>query len=265
MTSRIAKTALFAALPILGGLPASAHISYGVRDFGSLTGDPISVTVANQAVTSAFGWADGTDADFGDSHRLRAFRVNLATPMTLSITVESIAFGTSIAGLLPGFSIYSGLAHLAPITAAPGSADHDTSAISLAYLASIGGVSKEGVFRSLDTWRVGGDNQTGPVFDFDAIDGLSTFAYQGHAADGTPANFGGEPGIIGDGLADGIVTGTFTLPAGDYSIFVGGADYAATSTASYGIKTTVAVVPEPMSATLLAGGALLLFVRRRRA
>jgi hypothetical protein len=56
---------------------------------------------------------------------------------------------------------------------------------------------------------------------------LASFTYIGHAADGTAANFGNAPGIEGDGTADGFLTATFLdLAPGDYSFFVGGADYA---------------------------------------
>jgi hypothetical protein len=67
------------------------------------TGD--STTISNQAVSSNFGWADGTDDDFGDSHRLRAFRftLNQARQVTFTPETNPTATGTSVAGLLPGF------------------------------------------------------------------------------------------------------------------------------------------------------------------
>lgn len=263
ISRKLITTAAVATLSIVGVSTTTAHITYTGRNFGVFAGGESPIAIS-QTVTSAFGWADGTDADFGDSHRLRAFRFTLTSALTIRITVESVAFGTGIAGLLPGFSIYSGLVHVAPITDAPGSADYDTSAISLNYLASLGGVPKEGVFEALDDWRVGGENQLGPSFNYDAPDGLSTLVFRGYAVDGTAANFGLTPGIIGDNNADGFVTGTFTLPAGDYSIFAGGGDYQSADLSNYGIKTTLAVLPEPGSFGLALAGCLGLLARRRR-
>jgi hypothetical protein len=98
---------------------------------------------------------------------------------------------------------------------------------------------------------------------------LASFTYIGHAADGTSANFGNAAGIVGDGTADGFVTATFSgLVAGDYSLFVGGANYALQTTESttttYGANVTVGLVPEPSTGFLLLGGAALLGLLRRR-
>lgn len=229
---------------LLGTLSASAHIGYTGRDFGIVVPNAVPVTIANQAVTSNFGWADGTDADFGDGHKLRYYRFNLAAPAYVTITFSgSTNGGTKDGSIKPGFSVFQGLAHLAPITNAPGSADHDGAPITLAYLASLGGVPKEGAFRALADWRVGGENQPGPVFDFDAADGLSTFVFKGYAVDGDASLFGSAPGVVGDNNADGTVTKSFYLPAGDYSIFVGGANYAGQSptpdATSYGLTGTI--------------------------
>lgn len=248
---------------------SQAHVSYTGRNFGTFTGGILTSSISNQAVGGNFGWADGTDADFGDSHRMRAFRFTLNVEASITLTVSGIQNGTNganILGLTPGFSIYSGLAHLAPISTAPGgSADHDTSAISVNYLASLGG-THEGAFNSLATWRMGGDNQPGPTFNYDAPDGLSTFTYVGHAVDGTAANYGNAAGIVGDGVLDGTVTGTFNnLAPGNYSVFIGGADYSSQSPTfpNYGISANFTAVPEPVTGVLgLLGSALLL--RRRR-
>ena len=66
------------------------------------------------------------------------------------------------------------------------------------------------------------------------------------------------------------MTGTFSLPAGDYSFFVGGVDYASGVGAvapytTYGIKATFAPVPEPATAALGLLGAIAILFRRRRA
>ena len=235
---------LSGALVLLGTWSASAHTSYTGRNFGTVVPDASPVVITGQAVTSNYGWADGLDADFGDSHRVRAFRFNLAAPSFVTITFAgSTNGGTKDGTIKPGFSVYKGLAHVAPITNAPGSADHDTAAISLAYLASLGGVPKEGCFRALKTWRMGGDNQSGPTFDFDAPDGLSTFTFVDYVADGNSSLFGNVPGVVGDGNADGTVTKSLYLNAGDYSIFVGGVNYAGQlptpNATSYGLTGTI--------------------------
>ena len=169
---------------LLGTLSASAHIGYSGRDFGTIVPNAAPVTIANQAVTSNYGWADGTDADFGDSHKLRYYRFNVTTPGYVTITFSgSTNGGTRDGTIKPAFSLYRGLAHVAPITNAPGSPDYDTAAITMAYRATLG-YPTEGSFHALKTWRIGGENQPGPVFDFDAPDGLTTFTYVTHVADG---------------------------------------------------------------------------------
>lgn len=249
--------ALVAAAVLLLPLGAEAHITYSGRNFGVFAGGEAPVTILNQAVSGAFGWADGTDADFGDAHRLRAFRFTLTANTTVTIGVQATAFGANIAGVLPGFSIFSGLVHLSPAQN-----DHDTAPVSLAWLASLPGPAKEGVFSALTDWKVGNDD--GVTFA-----DLSSLTYMGHAVDGTAANYGSAPGIVGDGLADSAVTGTFNLPAGDYSFIVGGADYASGIGAvapfqGYGINTTLTAAPEPTTGLMLLLGLGTLALRRQR-
>ena len=249
-------------LSLLAMANSHAHISYptgGSRDFGTLIpGGPAVSLATNPTVTGDYGWADGTDADFGDSHKVRGLRFTLAVPATITLTIDG-----SGSGLLPGFSIYSGLAHLGPFGAGE-SADHDFSLISQAYLGTLGGIAKEGVFTALDSWKIGGDGQTGPVFDFSAANGLSDFTYMGHAVDGTSANYGSAAGIIGDGVADGRVSGTFSLPAGNYSIFVGGANYGGASATNYAFSASIVAVPEPSTTLACLAAACGLTLRRRR-
>lgn len=222
-------------------LAAQAHIGYTGRDLGSFAAAGGSSTISNQTVSTNYGWADGLDADFGDSHLLRAFRFSLAhdTTVTFSVAANAGATPVAVGGLLPGFSIYEGLAHLRPL-----GADYDTAAATIAYLESLGGAEKEGAFRALDDWKITND----------AGDPLTHFKFRGHAADSD---------------LDGFATGTFTLAAGDYSIFVGGAHYIAQLEAgrpAYGMSVTlqVAAIPEPGTHALMLAGLTLIGMAARR-
>ena len=64
---------------------AEAHISYSGRDFGTVT---TGSTISGQAVSSSFGWADATDSNWGDSHRMRAYRFTLSEPTSVTITAQ---------------------------------------------------------------------------------------------------------------------------------------------------------------------------------
>ena len=236
-------------------LPAAAHVSYTNRNFGTFSGGEPAVTISNMTVGGSYGWADGTDDDYGDSHRMRAYRFTLSYDATITVTATATTNNGALLGdLLPAFSIYSGLAHLAPAAA-----DHDTATVSQLWISGLPGVAKEGAFNALGNWKMGNDEGV-------TLADLSSFTYMGHAADGTAANYGSAAGISGDGLADGTVTGTFHLPAGDYSIFLGGGLYASqgTGTANRGVNVTFSV-PEPSTgATLLAAAAGIALRRRRR-
>jgi len=253
----------------IDGNKALAHISYSNRNFGTLI---ISADVSNttQTISSAFGWADATDADWGDSHRGRFFRFTLARPLdvdqSVRINVERNLLGTGANGtFLPAFSLFSGLAQGSPETLA-----HDSSTLSVASRPS----TTEGSLRSLTDWSIGNDdtyNTAGdPTSGVLYAARLAYFTYIGHAADGNFANFGNTAGIVGDGTADGFVTATFSgLAAGDYSLFVGGANYVLQNTEAatyptYGVNVTVGLVPEPSASSLLLGSAALLGLLRRR-
>lgn len=253
---------------------ASAHISYSNRNLGTFevvgttivasgnngalnnSGTSASVTITNQNVAGDHGWADGTDARFGDSHELRAFRFTLATPAVVTINVVGLDY---VAGPInfsalehPAFSLYGGFAHLPP-----GALDHDSSAISVAWMQSLVGAGNfDGNFNALGDWKIGSDD--GVTFA-----DLSSFHYIGNAADGSSANYGSAVGINGDGIADGSVTATFYLAAGDYTLLVGGGNYGGTSTSSLGIQTTITVVPEPTTVALAGLAAAVLGLRRR--
>ncbi|MGV3533344.1 MAG: PEP-CTERM sorting domain-containing protein [Chthoniobacteraceae bacterium] len=240
---------------------ASAHLGYGGRDFGTFSGlEPQTSSINTQSVVN-WSWADGTDADFMHSHKLKFFRFTLENTATVFISVQSL----DVENLLPGFSLYSGLAHVSP---AP--ADYEN-AVTMDYLATLDGPPKEGAFNALATWKMGNDASLS-VADF------SPFTYMGHAADGTPLNYGPGAGINGDGLADGLVSSSFALPAGSYTLAVGGAIYDGQGSEGaifegghtdanltpYGMEVKVAVIPEPSSARLLAMGMLAVSATRRR-
>ena len=260
-------TAAFAALT--AAQTASAHIGYSGRDFGTLVIGAPTTTISNQFVSSSFGWADGTDADYGDSHRGRFFRFTLTETTPVSITASrNDGVQTGAAGIfLPGISLYSGLGHLAPNKAA-----HDSAQLSIDSRPA----GTEGSFRALTDWSIGNDPTYNIANDpasgvLNAAD-LRSFTFVGYAVDGTAANFGGTEGIVGDGIANGFVTGTFAnLAAGSYSIFVGGANYSAQDSEvatfpTYGISVSVQAVPEPSTYAAAMGGivALAALVRRRR-
>jgi hypothetical protein len=258
---------------ILTGSSLKAHISYSAgttRDLGtfSVTGLESAVTKSN-TVTSNFGWSSGTDANLGDTHKLRGLRFTLLNTGLVTIRVEGLAVGSVTALSNPGFSLYKGLAHVSP-----SQLDHDTSPISAAYNNATYGTNTpngtiywQGSFNALGDWKIGNDD------DGLTLASLSSFTYVGNAADGTSALFGTAPGINGDGNADGTLSRSFALSAGDYSIFVGGAEYFGTSnvgadtTTSFAFNTTlsVAVIPEPSTYALFGLGALLItFAYRRR-
>ena len=153
----------------------------------------------------------------------------------------------------------------------PEAGAHDSATLSVA--SRPGGT--EGSFRALTDWSIGNDptyNTPGdPASGVLYAARLANFTYIGHAADGTSANYGNASGINGDGVADGSVTATFNdLAAGDYSFFVGGANYDAQLTETgptyptYAFTATVQTVPEPSTWALLACGGVALGAALRR-
>ncbi|MBC8010278.1 MAG: PEP-CTERM sorting domain-containing protein [Burkholderiales bacterium] len=271
---RTARFLLAAALAALAtARPASAHLGYGGRNFGPLVSGAPAISITNQTFAGGFGWADATDADQGDSHRGRFFRFTLTETTTVSITVARNANPLATGApdtFLPAISLYAGLGQLAPEAAG-----HDSAALSISSRT----LGTEGSFRALADWFIGndptyntpGDPSSGVLY----AARLAHFAYLGHVADGTSANYGDAFAIQGDGLADGLITGTFyELPAGDYSFFVGGADYDAQLTETgtlptYGATVSIQAlqaIPEPASFATLIGLATLttIAVRRRK-
>jgi hypothetical protein len=264
---KILLTAAATAVLLGAAQTASAHISYSGRNFGTLViGNPAS-SINNQTMSSAFGWADATDSDWGDSHRGRFFRFTLATPASVMITVQRNALGNGTQGtFLPAVSVYSGLAQRGNNEGVDQGGTFRTEA--LAHDGAVLSrdsrpVGTEGSFRSLVDFSIGNDPTY--VTAGDPSSGiliparLANFTYIGHAADGTSSNFGSVPGINGDGVADGFVTATFDgLAAGDYSFFVGGANYAAQSVETgptyptYGVDVSIQAIPEPSTWVMIA-------------
>jgi hypothetical protein len=267
---------LFAASLVFAAGSASAHIGYTNRNLGTFevigttviatgyngvltsSATSASVTITDQNVTGGSGWADGTDARFGDSHKLKAFRFTLSTPAVVTINVVGLDYVSGPINFSslehPGFSLYGGLAHLPPAAG-----DHDGSALSVAWMNALVGVGNyDGNFNALGDWKIGSDD--GVTFD-----DLTSFDYIGHAVDGTAANYGSIPGIVGDGVADGSVTATFFLPAGEYTLLVGGAKLGGSTTESYGIEASITVVPEPSVLGLTGLAGVLWSLRRRPA
>ena len=257
MKSTKAKAAFLEAAKLTGKLmtlagcflavnSAQAHISYSGRDFGSYSGlTNGTLTITNQAVTGNYGWADAADGVLGDSHRGRAFRFHLDNPAYVSVIVAANPNATtnSLGGFTPAFSIYSGLAAIAPFPASqttnPPSADHDFSAASVAWRiwwvqqnlnpAATDETATDGSWNALGDWKIGGDGDLPGDFSQ-----LSTFIYKGSAASTTRG---------------GSVTGSLALPAGDYTIFVGGNNIANktsdTALSPHGISVTLSVSPTP--------------------
>jgi len=268
----IAKFILVASTVLaIAGNKALAHVGYSGRDFGTLMynsdGSSKTVTIATQTISSGFGWADATDTDWGDSHRGKFFRFTLSGSGDVQITAQRNLLGTGTTGtLLPAFSLYSGLGQLSPEQGGHDSAD---------FSIDNRQVGTEGSLRALGNWSIGNDptyNTVGdPTSGILYAPRLAYFTYIGNAADGNSANYGTAAGIFGDGTADGYLTATFTgLAAGDYSLWVGGANYGLQTVETgpstfptYGVTVTAALVPEPSVGPLLIGGATLLTLLRR--
>jgi len=268
----IAKFILVASTVLaIAGNKVLAHVGYSGRDFGTLMynsdGSSKTVTIATQTISSGFGWADATDTDWGDSHRGKFFRFTLSGSGDVQITAQRNLLGTGTTGtLLPAFSLYSGLGQLSPEQGGHDSAD---------FSIDNRQVGTEGSLRALGNWSIGNDptyNTVGdPTSGILYAPRLAYFTYIGNAADGNSANYGTAAGIFGDGTADGYLTATFTgLAAGDYSLWVGGANYGLQTVETgpstfptYGVTVTAALVPEPSVGPLLIGGATLLTLLRR--
>ena len=267
-------------LSILAPQAASAHTTYGgtARNLGpnvetapdsgvfvpgaisgATAAAPYYKTITNQTVTSNFGWAAGTQPVYGDAHHIKAFRFTLAEAGLATIQVSADAARGTAAGLaiLPAFSLFSGLL-------STGSADYDTAGITLAYLQTLGNPQPRlGALNSLGDWKIGNDASVADGLGNYEFNELSSLVYIGNVADGSSADFGSAAGIQGDGIADGRVRASFWLPAGGYSLILGGARISGSDLRSFGVQASLSVIPEPSALLLAAVSACGLFVRRR--
>jgi hypothetical protein len=269
MNMKMNTTISMLVLALVGIETASAHTTYGgvARNLGpanSSNGLPVETPITGFSAASPYlktislsniggdsGWAEGTRPEFGDAHHIRAFRFTLA-----EAGLATIRASATTSGFMPGFSLYSGLLNLSGY-----SPPYDGSPATIAYLNSIGQDTSV-TARAL--------NSLGNVkmySDADPVSGAvaeSALTYFGNAADGTSANFGNAAGIFGDGNQDGLVERQFWLEAGDYTIFLGGANINGVNTANQAASISLAVVPEPSVSLLGAVAGLALVLRRKR-
>lgn len=242
-TTKRASGLLTLAACLLVGQVADAHIGYTGRNLGAYSGQTNgTMTITNQTVTGNYGWADAADGILGDTHRGRAFRFHLDNTALVSLTVSANPT-TNLLVLTPAFSIYSGLAGIAPYppsqTTNASSADHDGSAAGAAWRTwwvqqnlnplATDPSPTDGSWNALGDWKIGGDGDLPGDFAQ-----LSSFIYQGSAA----ATIGATN-----------VSGSFLLPAGDYTIYIGGNDLAnktsGTALTAHGLAVTLSVAPTP--------------------
>lgn len=265
------------------------------RNFGVLTIGS-GATASNRSLTSNFGWADASDLGlsfdssfattrsatsdaagwaaggfatgvdnlyFGDSHKGTAFRFHLDSTLTVNLSLNGLSGVTGTAGALtPGFSVYKGLAAVAPLpasqTGVASSADHDFGAASQAVRTLWSQLilgpgydyrATQGSWNALGNWYIGGDGDAPGSFA-----NLSFFQYVGSA-------FSTQAG--------GAASTSLLLGPGDYTVFVGGNDLASKTASQagqrFGYALSVSAVPEPSTWLLMLAGVPLLVLRRRRA
>jgi hypothetical protein len=246
--AKVAGGFLTLAAVLTAGNIANAHLSYSGRDFGSYSGLTNGTLIfTNPVITGNYGWADAADGVLGDSHKARPFRFHLdnqaLVTLTASANVNKNSGTNTLGDLTPAFSVYSGLGAIAPFpptqTALVPSADHDFSASSVAWRIwwvqqnldsnATSEAPTDGSWNALGDWKIGGDGDLPGDFSQ-----LSSFTYKGSAASTT---------------SGGSVTGSFLLPAGDYTVMVGGNNLAnkiaSDNQSTRGATVTLSVSPIP--------------------
>lgn len=238
------KQALTATVLLAGLTSGTAKAHLTPISFGTFDGSPASATALGSAIGN-FGWIDGSDADWSDSHKVALFSFTLTRAADVLLSFEGKAAAGGRTGLNPGFSVYQGYPHAITDDL---TADHDYSEGSILIRnTDSGGAYTEGSFRALTSWRITNDADS-------LAQDATNFNYIGHAYDGSQ-NYG--TGIIpgGDGLLDNKVARQFQLAAGTYSVFVGGSNYASqTNFATRGIGAAITVVPLPAPFLLFLSG-----------
>jgi hypothetical protein len=224
---------------LLTGNVAHAHLTYGGRDLGTYSGLTNAVnSITNQTVTGNFGWADAADGILGDTHKGRGFRFRLNNAALINLAVKARPT-TNLLVLTPAFSLYSGLAAVAPFSGTQTDSDHDGSLASFAWRTwwvqqnidtnATTEAPTDGCWDALHDWKIGGDGD--PTNNFAQ---LSSFVYKGSAT----ATVGTTN-----------VAGSFALPAGDYTVMIGGNDIGNKGTddsgLARGLTVTLTVTPKP--------------------
>ena len=263
------KKSLHLALLLVGMSSTNAMAHIIPTHMGTFTGLEAKTLTFNNGASGNFGWIDGADADWADTHKLATFVFTLTgmADVDLKFNKKTNAFGGT--GLIPGFTLYKGAPHEGE--------DHDYSVGSELLratdcAATVGCTTTEGSFRAQNTFRITRDSDPQALSP-------SVFTYVGSAYDGQSVTLpaansplqNGNPYVVpgADGVADNSVSLLFPhLAAGNYIVFVGGANYnSQTNTNARGIGATITVTPSAVpvpGAVWLFGSALAGFVGLKR-
>ncbi len=224
---------------------AEAHVAY-YNLFSNpttvITAAGATTTYAGSSIVSGnYGWADATDADWGDSHKASWISFDITNPggalVNISVAGDGITeYSTVYQGvalrmgdLTPAFSLYKGLVP-------------DESHDAATYGVGSQDYSKEGAWQALADTTMGND-----------LGEINTIQYLAHA------------GVV-DGLATSVSLSGFFLGQGSYSLTIGGTCYLRTACGAfdpynaddtargYNVSMSVTSVPLPAAAWLLLTG-----------
>lgn len=232
---------LVALTSLVFGGQAFAHVSYRSLDV---------MNPYTMSVSSDFGWADGADGTWGNSHNVRWFSFSLSTAQTVKITVANAGAGvftnytssnaasgtfTSSGDIDPAFSLYSGLLPAAAYENASWDHDNDSSTPNVPVYPVAGNApsGSTGLFNALGNVTLG--NNSGVI---------GTITYLGSAN-----NYSGT-------LAETLI---ISLSPGNYSIAAGGGNASGSSTSTFAVTASIQPVPIPAAAWLFGGAMLTLF------